>query len=60
MTKLNDLVDRYISVWNEPDADRRREGIAALRRMAPISRRHSKRAGTRPSRPGWPAPMRSG
>jgi hypothetical protein len=30
MTKLNDLVDRYVSVWNEPDADRRREGIAAL------------------------------
>jgi hypothetical protein len=30
MTKLNDLVDRYISVWNEADADRRREGIAAL------------------------------
>src|SRR5258705_10435427 len=30
MTKLNDPVDRYVSVWNESDADRRRKGIAAL------------------------------
>jgi hypothetical protein len=30
MTKLNDLVDRYVSMWNEPDPDRRRQSIAAL------------------------------
>jgi hypothetical protein len=30
MTKLDELVDRYVAVWNEPDADRRRECIAAL------------------------------
>jgi len=30
MTKPNELVDRYVAVWNEPDADRRRQGIAAL------------------------------
>ena len=34
MTKLNDLVDRYVSVWNEPDGEARqvaRLGKPALR-----------------------------
>ena len=30
MSSLESLVDRYVAVWNEPDADRRRRGIAAL------------------------------
>jgi hypothetical protein len=61
MTKLNDLVDRYISVWNEPEPDRRREGIAALWEEDGAHFTPSLEArGTRPSRPGWPAPMRSG
>lgn len=30
MTKVADLVDRYVAVWNEPDAALRHEGIAAL------------------------------
>jgi hypothetical protein len=30
MTKIAELVDRYVAVWNEPDAALRREGIAAL------------------------------
>ena len=30
MTKVVELVDRYVAVWNEPDAALRREGIAAL------------------------------
>src|SRR5262245_20899885 len=30
MNDLNDFVERYIAVWNEPDSARRRERIAAL------------------------------
>ncbi len=30
MIKLNELVNRYVAVWNEPDAALRREGIAQL------------------------------
>jgi len=30
MNDLNDFVERYIAVWNEPDSERRRERIAAL------------------------------
>ena len=30
MTKVTALVDRYVAVWNEPDAALRRESIAAL------------------------------
>lgn len=30
MSDLTDLVERYVAVWNEPDPDRRRQGIAAL------------------------------
>lgn len=30
MTKLNELVDRYVSVWNEPNAEHRRQSIARL------------------------------
>lgn len=30
MTDLNAFVDRYLNVWNEPDAGRRRETIRAL------------------------------
>lgn len=30
MNDLNDFVDRYAAVWNEPDSQRRRERIAAL------------------------------
>jgi hypothetical protein len=30
MSDLTDLVDRYIAVWNEPDPERRRRGIAGL------------------------------
>jgi hypothetical protein len=30
MSEINGLVDRYVAVWNEPDADRRRKGIAEL------------------------------
>jgi hypothetical protein len=30
MTNLNELVDRYVAVWNEPDADTRRTSIASL------------------------------
>jgi hypothetical protein len=58
MSKLNELVDRYVSVWNEPDAERRRQGIAAL--WAEDGARHSKRGGTRRSRPESPAPTRNG
>jgi hypothetical protein len=28
--KLNELVDRYVAMWTEPDADRRRQGIVVL------------------------------
>jgi len=27
---LNQLVDRYLAIWSEPDAQRRREGITEL------------------------------
>src|SRR5262245_18937124 len=30
MNDLNDFVERYVAVWNEPDSTRRRERIAAL------------------------------
>jgi hypothetical protein len=30
MNGLNDFVERYVAVWNEPDSARRRERIAAL------------------------------
>jgi SnoaL-like domain len=30
MTQVTELVDRYVAVWNEPDAEKRRRGIAAL------------------------------
>jgi hypothetical protein len=30
MTDINEFVDRYVNVWNEPDAERRRETIRAL------------------------------
>src|SRR5579871_5905120 len=30
MTDLEALADRYVAVWNEPDADERRARIAAL------------------------------
>ena len=61
MSKLNELVDRYIAVWNEPEANRRRQGIAALwAEDGAHFTRHSKRGGTRRSRPGWPAPTRNG
>ena len=30
MNDLNDFVERYVAVWNEPDSARRRERIAAL------------------------------
>jgi hypothetical protein len=30
MTNVTELVDRYVAVWNEPDAEKRRRGIAAL------------------------------
>jgi hypothetical protein len=30
MTSTHDLAARYIAVWNEPDADRRREQVRAL------------------------------
>ena len=29
-SELNELVDRYIAVWHEPDAERRRKRIAEL------------------------------
>jgi AraC-like DNA-binding protein len=30
MTNRNELADRYVALWNEPDADRRRAAIAEL------------------------------
>jgi hypothetical protein len=30
MNDLNDFVERYVAVWNEPDSERRRQRIAAL------------------------------
>jgi hypothetical protein len=30
LSDLNELVDRYVAVWNEPDADARRSAVAAL------------------------------
>ncbi len=30
MTDINTFVERYIAVWNEPDAERRREAVRAL------------------------------
>ena len=30
MTKVAELIDCYVAVWNEPDADRRRKGIEQL------------------------------
>lgn len=30
MNNINELVDRYVAVWNEPDAARRRQAIAEL------------------------------
>ena len=30
MSGPEELVDRYVAVWNEPDADRRRKAIAGL------------------------------
>jgi hypothetical protein len=30
MSDFNQLAERYVAVWNEPDADRRRLSIAAL------------------------------
>jgi hypothetical protein len=30
MMKTKELVERYVAVWNEPDAERRRQGIGEL------------------------------
>lgn len=30
MSRVTDLVDRYVAVWNEPDAARRRNAVVAL------------------------------
>jgi hypothetical protein len=30
VTDVSDLVDRYVALWNEPDADRRRRAVAEL------------------------------
>ena len=30
MNSINEFIDRYVAVWNEPDAERRRKGIAEL------------------------------
>ena len=30
MTQLDQMIDRYVALWNEPDADRRRKAIAEL------------------------------
>jgi hypothetical protein len=30
MSEINQLVDRYVAVWNEPDAELRRRSIAEL------------------------------
>jgi hypothetical protein len=30
MSDTKELVERYVAIWNEPDADRRRQGIAEL------------------------------
>lgn len=30
MANVRDLVDEYVGVWNEPDAERRRKAVAAL------------------------------
>jgi hypothetical protein len=30
MDTVKDLVDRYTAIWNEPDPDRRRQGVAQL------------------------------
>ena len=30
MTKIDEMADRYVAVWNEPDASRRRRAIAEL------------------------------
>jgi len=30
MTDIQDFVDRYINIWNEPDAERRRATVRAL------------------------------
>ena len=30
MSNLNELVERYVAVWNEPDPERRRRSIAEL------------------------------
>src|SRR5258708_12170225 len=30
MTDIQEFVDRYVNIWNEPDAERRRQTIRAL------------------------------
>jgi hypothetical protein len=30
MINITEFIERYLAVWNEPDADRRRRGIAGL------------------------------
>ncbi len=30
MTNVAELIDRYVAVWNEPDAEKRRRGITAV------------------------------
>jgi hypothetical protein len=30
VTELSEFVDRYVAIWHEPDADLRRQGVAAL------------------------------
>lgn len=30
MDNVKELVDRYTAIWNEPDPDRRRQGVAQL------------------------------
>jgi hypothetical protein len=30
VSEINELVDRYVAVWNQPDAELRRRGIAEL------------------------------
>ena len=50
MNELNDFVERYVAVWNEPDSARRRERIAAL--WTSERREPAPRAGAaRPCRP---------
>ena len=53
-----ELVDRYVAVWNQPDAERRRKAITQLWTEDGVQHSNRRRRCARPPR-GWASPQPS-